>query len=326
MMMKWLFKLCIISLVFLGTACKKTKDEDPKEWTNGSNFEGVPRSAAASFMINGMVYVTTGYNGEKRLKDLWYYDCAKRNWYSLKDADFPGKERNAAVAFVINGRGYVGGGYDGNISLNDYYEFNPETKTWKPIAVFPGEARNSAVAFSGNGKGFVGCGTSEIGDLKDFYSYDPLSNVWEKVTSIPGAKRTNPFTFTINGTVYIGGGKNNGAYLSDFYKFDPKSTDPWKQLKDLSRNDEYKYAIGREMAATFVLGNKGYIVGGNSGSVLGSTWAYDPGIDVWKECQALGGTAREAAVGFSYNGKGYITTGRNGALRFDDTWVFTPNN
>lgn len=326
--MKQLFKLFILGLVLLGPACKKDKKEDPKEWVKGSDFEGVPRSAAAGFVINGITYITTGYNVDnKRLKDLWYYDGVKNNWYPLKNADFPGKERNAAVAFVVNGKGYVGGGFDGTNSLNDFYEFNPDTKTWKIIAEFPGQARNSAVAFSGNGKGYVGCGSSDIGDLKDFYSYDPVTNTWDKASSIPGSKRVNPFTFTINGIIYVGGGKNNGAYLADFWKFDPKSANPWSQLKDLTRDDgDYKYSIGREMAATFVLGDRGFIVGGSAGSVLASTWAYNPSIDAWKEYQAFGGTAREAAIGFSYNGKGYVTTGRNGGLRFDDMWVFTPNN
>lgn len=323
-MIKKLFNAALIVLVILGAGCKKNKDDEPKEWNRGSDFEGIPRSGAASFTVDGKTYLTGGYDGTKRLNDLWYYDDVKRNWFRIIDADFPGKARNYAVGFSINGKGYIGGGSDGSNSMNDFYEFNPVSKTWKAIAAFPGESRYGAIAFSGNGKGFVGSGTELSGDMKDFYSYDPQKDLWEKAPSLPGTKRANAFTFTLGDDAYVGGGKNNGSYLVDFWKFNTK-TNEWTKLNDLSRKDgKYTYNVSREFASTFVLGNTGFVVGGNTGGILNTMFSYDASIDAWKEREALGGSSREAAIAFSANGKGFITTGRNGSLRFDDTWVFTP--
>ncbi|QNK63665.1 hypothetical protein H7F33_03960 [Pedobacter sp. PAMC26386] len=318
----------VIAIILLGS-CKKDKDNGPDEWAKGSDFEGAPRSAAASFIIDGKIYITGGFNGEKRLNDLWMYDPKLTNWFRIAGADFPGEGRNYAVGFSVAGKGYIGTGTDGTNSLKDFYEFTPETKTWKKIADFPGEVRYGAIAFSGNGKGFVGSGTSINGDLKDFYSYDPLLNSWTQVTSLPGSKRAYAFTFTIGEITYVGGGSNNGANLPDFWSYNTKN-DTWSGLNDLLRDDKvesnkkYHYDLRRRSAATFTIGQKAYISGGTSSGVTGTTWAYDPKIDLWEQHKDFAGVAREAAIGFGVDGKGYVTTGKNGS-HFDDLWIFTPN-
>lgn len=327
-MIRQLLKISALLLMITATACKKDDVEEPDEWVKGSDFEGIPRSGAASFEINGRVYVTGGFDGTKRLNDLWYYDKSESNWFPVKGGDFPGKARNYAVAFSANGKGYVGTGSDGSADpLADFYEFDPEKKSWKKIADFPGEARYGAVALSAGNKSVVGSGTGVNGDFKDFYTYNSSSDGWEQVKSLPGSKRANAFTFTINGLAYIGGGKNNGVYLTDFWSYNVNE-DKWVQLNDIKREDKDKdinYNLMREFASTFVISGMGYISGGTSGQILASTWRYDPATDIWKQHQDIKGSSRESAIGFSLDNKGYITTGRRGSYRFDDTWIFTPN-
>lgn len=330
-MLKKLLNLSLLALMILTLGgCSKDEDDVPDEWTKGSDFEGIPRSAASSFTIDGRTYVVGGFDGEKRLNDMWYYDNEKSNWFRVLNADFPGRARNYAVAFVINGKAYVGAGSDGSEAKRDFYQFDPVTNKWTPIPDFPGEARYGAVAFSGNGKGFVGMGTNTTGDLKDFYSYTPglgtAPGTWAQVNSLPSTKRANAFTFTIGDLAYIGGGRNNGIYLTDFWSFNTK-TGEWNSLNALDRDDNgFTYNLKREYAATFLLGGQAYITGGSSGSILSSTWQYNPDVDGWYEYQNFGGTAREAAIGFSIGDRGYVTTGRNGSLRFDDMWIFKPND
>ena len=60
--MNWLIKLLLLSVVLcVGVSCSSDDDDDPDEWTKGADFEGLPRSGAASFTIDGYTYVTTGY-------------------------------------------------------------------------------------------------------------------------------------------------------------------------------------------------------------------------------------------------------------------------
>ena len=329
-MIKKLLAISLIGIMIMASACKKDQDT-PEEWVRGSDFEGSPRNGATSFMIADKLYLTGGFDGEKRLTDLWVYDAAHTNWYKI-DAEFPGAARSNAVSFVVNGKAYVGSGWDGTNSLSDFYEFNPETKSWRKVADLTGDPRYSAIAFSGNGKGFVGTGTKSTtgGDLKDFFSYDPLTDQWTQVKSIPGSKRANAFTFTLGETVYVGSGSNNSSNLSDFWSYDTKN-DIWTQKNELNRdakiedNKKYHYNISRASPSTFTIGRKAYMVGGRSGGITVSTWAYDPSIDLWEQHKDLNAVAREEAIGFSVGGKGYITTGRNAGNRFDDLLVFTPN-
>lgn len=324
-MLKNLFKLSMIVLIMFVSSCKKSDDDAPKEWKKGSDFEGRPRSGAASFSIDDVVYVMGGFDGDERLNDLWYYNAKSANWFRVAGAAFPGKARNFAMAFSLNGKGYIGGGFDGTNALSDFYEFDVLEKKWKEIAKFPGEGRYGGVAFALGGKGFVGLGTNLDGDLKDFYSYSPLNNTWSQVSSLPGAKRVHAFSFMINGIAYVGSGRNNGIYLTDFWAYDVKN-DKWKGLKDLKNTEKSsEYNLARENASTFVIDQKGYLVGGSSGQIQNSTWQYDSAKDSWKKFQDFGGSSRDGAIGFAVGDQGYITTGRNGSSRFDDTWVFKPN-
>lgn len=328
-----LLNALLLVLVLFGAACKKDKGEDPKEWVRGSDFDGDKRSAAVCFVIDGKAYITTGNDGNStglgpNLNALWYYDDTQSNWFKVLEAPFPGKGRYYAVAFAVNGKGYVGGGYDGTTIFNDFYEYDPATKKWKPIADFPGEARYGAVAFSGNGKGFVGSGKDQSKEMKDFFSYNPQTNQWSVEQSLPGIKRANAFTFTIGDDAYVGGGINNAAIQTDFWKFNTK-TGAWTRLNDLLRtkkDSKYDYNVSRQLASAFVLGNKGYVVAGNAGGPLGTTFSYDPNIDAWDDHQSIGGNARQSAIAFSIGNRGFLTTGQNGTSdRFDDTWVFQPN-
>lgn len=330
-MLKNLLKVSLLVIVLMASACKKEKEEDPKEWARGSDFEGIRRSGATSFVINGKIYITGGFDGEKRLNDLWTYNEEKSNWVRVKndkaeDVVFPGKARNYAVSFTVNGKAYVGSGFDGKDALSDFYEYDPLLKTWKKVAAdFPGEARYGGVAFAANGLGVVGTGTNKTGDLVDFYTYNPQADQWKKVSSLPSSKRSNAFTFTIGETVYIGGGLNNGSYLSDFWKYSVKD-DSWVRLNDLNRPKKpYEYNLSRQFASTFVIGNSGYLIGGSSGQLLSSVWKYRADTDDWKQYEDFKGAAREAAIGFAIGNQGFITTGRNGSTLFDDTWIFTPS-
>jgi len=314
--------------LFLATILSSCDSDDDSEdiigdWTKASDFSGVARSGAVSFLINDQAYVGTGYDGKTRLTDIWMYDASKDSW--VKKADFPGTARSAAVGFSANGKGYVGLGYDGYNNLKDFWEYDPTTNTWTQLADFPGSARYGALALTIDDKGYVGAGY-DGNYLKDFWQFDPATKQWTEKTGLGGAKRLNAWTFVQNGKAYVGGGVNNNLYNDDILVYDP-ATDTWTKMLSLNETDreDTDYPSARASAITFIINNKVYLVGGTNGANLSDVWEYDVTSDTWTSKNAFEGYTREGAVGFSIGNYGYLTTGNSGASsRFDDLWRFDP--
>ncbi len=324
---KFMIILFIVPGIFVFSSCKDddTTVELIGNWIELSDFEGVARSDAASFSINERGYVTTGYDGDDRLKDLWEYDPVKDYW--IQKADLPGNARNGAVGFGTATKGYVGTGYDGSNKLSDFWEYDPQTNSWIQIADFGGDARYGAVAFSIDNKGFVGTGY-DGNYLKDFWMYNPESNEWIQKVSVGGSKRRDAVGFVINGKGYVCTGLNNGVYESDFWEYDPLA-DIWTVKRDIANVSDEKYDdeydITRINAVAFSANGKGYVVSGGKGTVSGDVWAYDPVTDLWEKKTGLEGTTRIEAVAFALSNKGYVLTGRNLSYYFDDVWCFYPD-
>ena len=307
-----------------------TGDTGPTEWTKSVVYTGDPRSGAASFSIEGKgAYVVGGYVNPRVGIAVDGNVFNGNGWSAI--ADFNGPARYEAVGFAINGKGYIGTGRNlDNEFFNDFYSYNPASDSWEAVAEFPGEARSGAIAFTLGEYAYVGLGTNEGGSrLGDLYRFDPSAGEageWEAVDNLPFKdKLSGAFVFVIGDKAYIGGGYNNSNSLPDgFYSFDGSK---WEPLPSLNRaDDQYTYDARKYNAATFVIGNYGYVVSGrNANSVTSSVWKYDPSSRSWTDKhQALSTDPREKAIGFSMNGKGYVVTGVNGSLVFDNMYEFTP--
>ena len=328
MKMNWIMKVVLMTVMCsVSISCRDKKNDDPDEWTRGADFESLPRSGAASFTINDLTYITTGYGtNSTRFVDTWCFNPKLQSWDKV--ADFPGEARNNAVAFVINGKGYVGLGTNSKMMYTDFYEYDPKTDKWSKITDFIGAARYGAVAFTLNGTAYVGTGRDFDGqDYNDFFSYQstPTGGNWKKIASTPN-KRSFPFVFILNNLAYLGGGASNNQNVSSFYSFDGTT---WKEKQPLAgRDDKYNYNLTRLSASAFVLNNIAYITGGlttSSGAPANKTWRYVATGDYWQEHQNFPGSARHQAVSFVHGNVAYITTGRSGTTPFYDMWNFTPN-
>lgn len=316
--MKKLFGLAIIAMIFTG--CSEDDDVEYGNWVERSVFDGIPRSNAASFVVNNRGYMGTGYDGDDYLNDFWEYDIDGDYW--VQKADFPGKERSSAVGFTVDSKGYVGIGFDGDIELEDFWEYDPNTNTWNQKANFEGGPRRGAVGFATNDLGYIGTGYDGENDKKDFWKYDPSTDEWSELVGFGGDKRRDATTFEIDNKIYLGTGITNGLYIDDFWEFDP-STENWKRLKDLNEEDDY--TITRSNAVSFTIDGLGYIATGYANGSLGSLWAYDPILDDWEEATSFEAYPRQDAVSFSLNNKAYVLLGRSGTLYLDDSYEFFPN-
>jgi len=104
-----------------------------------------------------------------------------------------------------------------------------------------------------------------------------------------------------------------GAFAGCQKDSEPELIGDWKRAETAFPTS------GRSNAASFVIGNMGYVVGGNNGypNVLrNEVFEYDHIYDVWNEKKEFPGIARQQAVGFAIpdkndplRGKGYVGTG-----------------
>lgn len=320
---------CMV-ILFSETSCSKSSDDTTTDvygdWSRASDFEGVARTEAISFTIGDTAYIGSGYDRNNRLSDCWGFDPATGTW--TQKADMPGVARSSASAFSVNGKGYVGTGYDGINKLKDFYEYDPATNSWTQKAAFGGSSRYDATAFSINGKGYISCGF-DGNHLKDLWEYDPTTDQWLQKSSLGGTKRSGASSFVLGNNAYVVGGINNGSYPDDFWMYDP-TTNTWEQKRQVSAistedYDDLYTDIARSNAATFVMNNKAFLIGGDKSGILATAWAYDPATDLWIQKTALEASARSGAVGFTVGGIGYIGTGSSTSYRFDDLWKFSPD-
>ncbi|RTQ53446.1 galactose oxidase [Hymenobacter gummosus] len=318
----WLLVLAVLCLAGCNT------DDDPTDeilgvWTSRSQFEGLARNSAVSFTINGKAYVGLGTDGTNKFTDFWEYNPATNTW--TQKADFPGAARYLAVGFSAAGKGYVGTGYDGVNRLKDFWEYDPATNTWARKADFGGSARYGAVALSINEKGYVGTGF-DGNAKKDFWQYDPVTDAWTQKPSFGGNKRQGASAFTLNNHGYLLLGADNGAYQTDVWSYDP-TTELWSQHKSLiaDTDADYDYSgVPRANAASFVIGNHGFVAAGTNAGALSNCWEYDPDADTWTQKTAFAGATRTYPVGFGLGDRGYVGLGLSSTLRLDDFWELSP--
>ena len=326
--------ICITAINALFSSCTKSTDSDDTtegNWITRSSFEGVARSEAVAFTIGNKGYIVAGYDGTKRLKDLWQFDPEYNFWQ--QKAELPGTARNAATGFSIGDKGYIGTGYDGYNKLKDFWEYNATTDEWTQKADFGGSGRYSAVAFSIAGKGYISTGF-DGNYLKDIWEFDPNDGTegkWTQRVSMSGEKRMGAVAFVYNDKAYICTGTYSGGTVNDFNVFDPAQPEgqAWSMLRKISNasDDSYDddYNIVRSKAAAFVLNNKAYICSGENGSIYKDTWEYDFATDLWESKTPFEGATRSGASAFSINNRGFVLLGKSSTYQYEDIREFFPD-
>lgn len=342
-------KQFILSALFLSISVLYAGCMDDEEYTQGvwqrmSDLDGVARSGASTFTIDGKGYICCGYRGSNRdfLKDLWEYDIDGNYWTQCADMPEDAAGRHQAASFALNGKGYVSTGHQRNEPdyLADTWEYDPSANVWTRKDDFAGGMRWGALGFAVGGYGYVGTGYDDNW-LKDFYRFDPDAaegSQWTIVNGFPGYKREGGTAFVIDDVAYICLGGNNSSLVNDFWKFDGET---WTQLRDIAdTNDDEDYdddyAIMRYYAVSFVIDGKGYIAtgGSSSGTVSADYWMYDPQTDLWYGDSdddftplteaTSGGSSRSGAAAFSDGTRAFVLTGYSGTTYFDDVYELLP--
>lgn len=305
-------------------------------WRRCSDFDGLARAQAASFVIGNEGYLCGGYTGKEHLNDLWKYNIEKNYWTQCADMPEEASPRKDAVGFSIDNKGYIttGGSDITPYYYKDTWEYNPESDSWTQKDDFRGSARKDALAFTLGNYGYVGMGY-DGNYQKDIYRFNPNApqgSQWEMVNGYGGSKRQGGSAFVIDNVAYICLGENNGTTVPDFWKFDGTN---WTQLRDIIDSDEEldyddDYNIVRSHAVAFVIDGKGYVtLGTNAGTLCSDYWVYHPEEDLWygdidDAYTPFTGATRQDAVVFSTGERSIIATGRSSSYYYDDTWELLP--
>lgn len=330
---KLLSKLSLCTLIVLtigvtGCGIEEEDEEVNGNWVKKSDFEGVTRSGAVSFVIGDYAYVGLGFDGDDYLRDFWRYDESRNFWQQM--APFPGTGRISAVAFSAAGKGYIGTGYNDELDdeeMGDFWQYDPATNTWLQVSDFGGGPRYGAVAFAINEIGYVGTGY-DGNYYKDFWKYDPNIDSWTQTISLFGSKREQAVAFVIDDHAYVCSGRNNGQDVFDFWKFEPNQ-ELWTELTpdddEDGHYDEFKDAVARYGASVITHGDMAYIGTGFGATITTTFYSFNAITTVWDRVSDFEGSPRIESSGFTVNDKMFVVLGRSGTARYDDLWEFRPD-
>lgn len=193
-------------------------------------------------------------------------------------------------------------------------------QTWKQLSDFPAYARDDAATFVIGNKAYCGTGVvSWYATQRDFYSFDFNSENWTAISPLPkGANRQYANGFSSDSIAYLFGGFDS-TFLNDLWAYYP-NLDQWTLQPKLP-------ATGRAGAASFVIGNNCYIVGGKTdiSNALREVWTYNMSTAQWQQKNDLpfGNRWRSAAV--TADNRGYLIGGMDDSLQFrNELYEYNP--
>ena len=321
-----IFLLIQISIVML--SCSGTSEEQLiGDWDRRTTFDRGGICHAATFVIDNIGYVVSGFNGNNPPRPFFYaFDHtlgggqpSMGEWIRL-DPLRNEIVRQQAVGFSLkagDGKdyGFVGTGW---VFRNNEYETTLDfwrydrtkegtDEAWEPVAPLPEELgalpRRGAFAFAlevdGKMRGYVGGGYTDRPDneyLRDLWVYDPDADSWSREPASID-KRAGAVAFVLNNKAYICNGENP-SLINDFWVFDPSQPEGsrWEQKRTMNKvhpddtyDEEYR-TLGRSFGVAFVVQTGGILRGhlvGGRQSSASSCWEYDEDVDLWTQRTAF---------------------------------------
>ncbi|TAL58430.1 MAG: T9SS type A sorting domain-containing protein [Bacteroidetes bacterium] len=277
-------------------------------WTTKASLGSASagRSKGASFEINGLGYIGTGYNGTARV-DFWEYNPATDAW--TQKANFGGAARYGAIGFAVNGTGYIGTGFATPSYVKDVWKYNVTGNSWLQVADFGGAGRMDAACFVIGNRVYIGTGYTGSTALTDFWQYNPVSDTWAPKANYAGTACASASGFSISGSGYLCLGRNaaSSTYYNTLYQYDT-TANTWTARANFT-------GAAREGAAAFVVAGNAYVGTGGSnnlGTLYNDFYKYDPIGNAWSPVATFIGSVRSHTSSFSIGNFGYVGMGYTG--------------
>lgn len=276
-----LYVLCGLAPGFKPRGMVLEYDPAANSWTAKKPM-ALPAHHVALTSANGKIYAFGGFvlppSGPPSwapIDNAWEYDPTADSWRAL--APMPTK-RGAAAAAEVDGKIYVIGGTttpSGVATLTPtspqsvvgtVEEYDVKTNSWRTRAAMPTPRNHHAVGVV-NGKiyaiggrvGSVFIPWSNSLDLVE--AYDPATDKWGRELDRMPTPRSGPAWGVYNGRIYVAGGEyQDRRLLAAFRAFEvyDVAKNQWSVLTSMPNP--------RHGAAGGVIGNRFYVVGGESQS------------------------------------------------------------
>lgn len=117
--------------------------EDSTEWSLVETNGGIPpsaRSLHAAAVLNGVMYVWGGYNGD-RLNTFHAFSFAEKRWSPVLPSTTVVQgpsPRDRHVAFSFGNSFFIHGGFDGASRVSDFWGFDFSSMQWREVMVLGG--------------------------------------------------------------------------------------------------------------------------------------------------------------------------------------------
>jgi hypothetical protein len=108
--------------------------------TNGGTAPA-PRSLHTAAILNGVMYVFGGYDGNTRVNSFHAYSFAEKRWSPVLPSTSVGgtpSPRDRHIAFAFGNSVYIHGGFDGISRVSDFWGFDLSSMTWREVEVLGG--------------------------------------------------------------------------------------------------------------------------------------------------------------------------------------------
>ena len=292
-------------------------------WVEVPNVPMEARSGAASFIIDGIIYVGMGYNAShERLKDWWSYTIDTNEWAQLDN--FPSEGRTFVTSFHIGSKGYFSMGNtespeNSDIESKELWEFDSQTNVWSQKSDFTGIFRDSPVSLVIGDKAYMGTGINNgITALSDIYQYDPTVDEWSPVADVLGDPTYGFGSFTLDGKGHLLGGTINSDVRTNQHLAYNPNDNSWIELSP-APGDPRLEGVG------FVINDVAYYGLGSITNTLPGIdlWSYDNANDTWTRASDFPGPARSTTVFGSNNDLGYYGFGLN-ISEVNDFYLYYP--
>ena len=167
------------------------------------------------------------------------------------------------------------------------YEYDPIQDEWLAMELMGVRGRRRAVGMAIDGNGYIMTGITSSFFSRGLYRFNRTGGElgsWFESFNFDGGRRYAAVGFVIGNKGYLGGGSvtdecgNVLPSFKDLWMYEP-ANDSWIQKSDIGG-----YFI--QGSATFVLGNKAYLWGGNfvsdGPSINNDFWIYTPDKEVFE--------------------------------------------
>lgn len=199
------------------------------QWTQLPDFPGTARDDAASFAVDGKIYVGTGREvGFGYTNDWFCYDLGAESWSAI--SSMPTTPRQYCTAFTIADTGYVFGGTGPGGPNNELWAYYPESDLWEQKASLPAEARYACVgigmmwsdALIATGMLASGVPTNEA------WKYLSQTDEWVATGAVPGPPRHRAACVQGNGggMLLLGGADSTFVGMRDVWEY-PSAFETW---------------------------------------------------------------------------------------------------